>query len=111
MKKLIIIIVILMLSSIVAFAELSDESKVDIELLRTKHSETEIDVEAEIEALRSKHYGTGSLICIDDQYIITWEPPPPIELVDIEIKGMKFKGWEIWINDKPYYVVLLEKED
>jgi len=93
MKKLIIIIVIVLLTSIIAFAELSEET---------------LQI---VEDLRMKHYGIGRLICIDDQYVITWEPPPPIELIDIEIKGMKFKGWEIWINNKCYYVLLLEKED
>ena len=79
-----------------AFAELSDET---LEI---------------VEDLRMKHYGYnkygGTFIRTDDN-LIRWEPPPPIELIDIEIKGVKFKGWEIWINDKSYYVVLLEKED
>lgn len=67
-----------------------------------------------VEDLRMKHYGYnkygGTLICTDDNFI-TWTPSPPIELIEIEINGMQFKGWEIWINGKPYYVVLLEKED
>jgi len=103
MKKLIPILIIIMYlmvgsililtSSLVVSAKLSDET---LEI---------------IEDLRMKHYGIGSLIRVADSYIMTWEPPPPIELIDIEIKGMKFKGWEIWINDKCYYVLLIEKEE
>ena len=91
MKKLIIITLILILTSITSFAELSEGTKVLVE------------------ELRIKHYGisTSTLFYTGDSSI-TWKPIV-IELIDFEINGMKFKGWEILVNDKPYYVVLLEK--
>lgn len=102
MKKLIPILIILIyfiVGSILILMPSLVSAKLSDEVLR------------DVEDLRMKHYGIGSLICVDDEYIMTWEPPPPIELIDIEIKGMKFKGWKIWINNKAYYVVLLEKEE
>jgi len=92
MKKLLIVIIILLILSSSVFAKLSDETL------------------EEIEELRMKHYGIGSLICVDDGCIITWEPPPPIEIVDFEIEDKQLKvGWEVYINDKCYYILLVEK--
>ena len=107
MKKLVPILIIIMYlmvgsililtSSLVVSAKLSDET---LEI---------------VEDLRMKHYGYnkygGTFICTDDN-LITWKPAPPIELVDIDINVlMQLKGWEVWINDKCYYILLVEKED
>lgn len=114
MKKLIIIIIILLLSSIMSFAELSNEAKSNIETLRERYINEEIEsIEELIERLKSKQY---ALFAIDTDDRIFYDGItiniPIVEVVDIPINVlMQLKGWEIWINDKRYYVLLVEKED
>lgn len=116
MKKLIIIIMILMLTSVIAFAELNDEAKSNIETLREKYINEEVeDIEKLIKKLKYKLYTlTGSAIEFDDTRFYSGISIniPVIEVVDISLDVLvQIKGWEIWINDKCYYVLLLEKED
>jgi hypothetical protein len=116
MKKLIVIISILMLFSITAFAELSDGAKANIEILKAKYINEEVeDIEKLIKKLKYKLYTlTGSVIEFDDTrfYDGISINIPVIEVVDISLNVlMQLKGWEIWINDKCYYVLLVEKGD
>jgi len=112
MKKLIVVIIILLLASIIVFAELNDEAKSDIEKLKEKHcEETRESIEMLVEKLKDKYY----LACVSDD--VSFPPGisinfPDIKVVDISLNVlMQVKGWEIWINDKCYYVLLVEKED
>ncbi len=106
MKKLIIIIIILMLTSIMAFAELSNEAKSNIETLRAKYHNEEVEsIEELIEKLKIKLYTLSTPIDFDDTGYcdgITINIPI-IEVVDVSLNALiQVKGWEIWINDNCY---------
>jgi hypothetical protein len=105
-----------MLFSITVFAELSDDAKANIESLKSKYIAEEVeDIEELIKKLKYKLYTlTGSVIEFDDTkfYDGISINIPVIEVVDIPFNVlMQIKGWAIWINDKCYYVLLIEKED
>lgn len=116
MKKSIVIILILILFSITVFAELSDEAKANIEILKAKYINEEVeDIEKLIRKLKFKLYTlTSSVIEFDDTkfYDGISINIPVIEVVDIPSNVlMQLKGWAIWINNKCYYVLLVEKGD
>lgn len=112
MRKLVIIILILILFSITALAELSDGAKSDIEILKAKYANEEVEsIEELIKKLKFKVYtlsAVGDMLFYDDTSINA----PIIELIEIPFDmSIQLKGWEVWINSKCYYILLVEKED
>ena len=63
-----------------------------------------------VEDLRNKHYGFSTLYCSADNSILTWQSTP-VELVDVPLNVLiPVKGWEVFINNVSYYILLVEKE-